>query len=67
MIDHFNMKKGIDIFGDRAQTAVMKELQKIRDMNTYKQMDASTVIYQDIKDALDSLVIITKKRNGNIK
>ena len=35
MIDNFNMKKGIGIFGDKADTAVMKELQNIHDMNTY--------------------------------
>ena len=26
MIEHFNMKKGISNFGDRSETAVMKEL-----------------------------------------
>ena len=35
MIENFNMKKGINIFGDMSETAVVKELQKIHDMNTY--------------------------------
>ena len=43
LIEHFNMKKGINIFGDRYKTAVIKELQNIHDMNTYKPIDASTL------------------------
>ena len=43
MIDNFNMKKGIGIFGDRDETTVMKELQNIHDMNTYKPIDASNL------------------------
>ena len=43
LIEHLNMKKGINIFGNRAETTVMKELQKIYDMKTYKPMDASTL------------------------
>ena len=35
LIEHLNMKKCIDIFGDRENTPVMKEVQNIHDMNTY--------------------------------
>ena len=34
LVENFNTKKGIDLFGDRSDTAAMKELQKIHDMNT---------------------------------
>ena len=62
LVDNFNMKKGIDIFGNRAETPVMKELQKIHDMNTYEPMDASMLTYQDRKYDLDSLLFIAKRR-----
>ena len=58
LINHFNTKKGINIFGDRSETAVMKELQKIHDMNTYKQMDVYTMTYQERKDALRLLLFV---------
>ena len=45
----------------------MRELQKIHDMNTYKPMDTSTLTYQEIKDALDLILLITENRNGDIK
>ena len=41
LIENLNMKKDINCFGDRDETAVMKELQKIHDMKTYKPMDES--------------------------
>ena len=52
LINHFNTKKGINIFGDKSETAVMKELQKIHDMNTYKQMDVYNMTYQEKKRRL---------------
>ena len=67
LIEHFNTKKGIDIFGDRAETAVMKELQKIHDMNIYKQMDASTLAQQERKYTLASILFTPEKRNREIK
>ena len=67
LIDHFVMKKGVDIFSGRAETEVMKDMQKIRDMNTCKPMDTSTLTYQNRTDALDSILFITDNINGDIK
>ena len=61
------MKKGINIFGSRAETEVTKELQKIHDMNTYTPINESTLTYQKIKYSLDFILFITEKRNGDIK
>ena len=63
MIDHFNTNKGID----GADTAEIKELQKIHDMNTYEPMDTSSLAYQERKYALASLLFVTEKRNRYIK
>ena len=46
LIDHFNMKKGVYIFGNIADTAVIKDLHKIHDMNTCEPMDAYKLTYQ---------------------
>ena len=45
LVENFNMKKGIDIFGDMSETAVMKYLQKIHDINTYEPIDAYKLTY----------------------
>ena len=67
IVDHFNTNKGVNIFGDRTEDSVMKELRKIHDMNTYEPMDASMLTYQERKYALALLLFITEKRNGDIK
>ena len=61
------MKKGLELFGERGDKAVTKELQKIYDMNTYEPIDASKLSYQEIKDALYSMLFITEKRDGDVK
>ena len=61
------MKKGLELFGERGEKAVTKKLQKIHDMNNYEPMDASKLSYQDIKDALASMLFITEKSNGDVK
>ena len=36
---HFSLKKGIELFGDRAEKATTKELQTIHDMSTYEPQE----------------------------
>ena len=67
LIEYLNTKNGINVFGRRAETAVMKELQKINDTNTYEPMYAYTMTHQERKYALYLLLFITEKRNGDIK
>ena len=45
-VEQNNMKKGLELFCERGEKAVMKELQKIHDMNTYELMYASKLSYQ---------------------
>ena len=47
--------------------AVEKELSQINEMEAYEPLMASDLTWQDKKDALRSLLMITEKRNGNIK
>ena len=35
LASHFPLKKGIELFGDRAEKSTTKELQAIHDMGTY--------------------------------
>ena len=57
----------MELFGERYEKAVTKEIQKIHDMNTYKPVDAFKMSYQERKDALVSILFITEKRNGDVK
>ena len=64
---HFNLKKGIEFFGDAADVAVKKELIQIHELSTYEPLASSELTSLERKDALESLIIITEKRNGDIK
>ena len=59
LIDGFKIKKVIDISGERDEFAVMNELHKIHDMNTYKPMDVCMWIYQERKHSFALVVFIT--------
>ena len=67
MVEHYSMKKGIDLFGDRAEIAVTKELKKVNDMNTYEPKHAQDLTNKERKEALASLLFITEKRDDTIK
>ena len=40
LVQQYNLKKGLELFGDRAEAATTKELQKIHDFDTYVPQDA---------------------------
>ena len=60
MVEYYITKKGINLFGNQAKTAVTKELTKINDMNTYRSNDARDLTFQERKDALALLLFITE-------
>ena len=64
---HFSLKKGLELFGDKANVAVQKELTQIHKIDTYEPVHKSDLTFEDRKKALASLVFIAKKRNGDIK
>ena len=43
LVLNFSLKKSIEILGDKAEKANIKELQQIHDMGTYKPQDAKKV------------------------
>ena len=63
MVEHYSMKKGTDLFGDCAETAVTKELKKINDMNTYEPKHDQDLKNKESKEALTSLLFITIMRS----
>ena len=62
LVSHYSLKKGIELFGYKAQKATTKELKEIHDMGTYGPQDAKKRTKQEKRDALELLLFITKKR-----
>ena len=61
------MKKVKELVGDRADAAVMRKLNWINNSETYVSLKASNLPLEEKKKALESLIFVTEKRNGDIK
>ena len=64
---HFSLKKGLELFGNKADIAVQEELTQIHKMDTYEPVHKSNLTFEDRKKALVSLMFITEKRNSDSK
>jgi len=67
MAQQYSMKKAKELFGDKADAAVMRELTQINEFETYVPLKASELSWEEKKKALESLIFVTEKRNGDIK
>jgi hypothetical protein len=67
MLQQYNINKGLKMFGDRGATAVTKELTQLYDMETCFPEDSSKLTNKEKSDALYALILLTEKRNGDIK
>ena len=59
MAQQHGLKKGIQIFGDKVNVAVQKELKQIHELETNEPTLASDLSWEDKKNNLESLLFIT--------
>ena len=52
MAQQHGMKKGLQIFGDKANVVVQKKLNQSHELDTYEPMLASDMSWEDKKKAL---------------
>ena len=67
LVQRYNLKKGLELFGKRAEEATTKELQKIHDFGTYIPQDAKLLSREEQSKALSELMFIVEHRNGVVK
>ena len=67
MIQQYNLRKGLELFGDKAELETVKELSQIHEMGTYVPLDAGGLTAEQKAKALSSLMFIVEKRDGRIK
>ena len=66
LVQQYNLKKELELFGDRAGAATTKELQQMHDFATYALQDAKELSRAEQMKALSALMFIVEKRNGDI-
>lgn len=58
----YNLRKGTELFGERADEAVLKELTQIDEFETYQPVHKHELLLEDRKKALELTMKITEKR-----
>ena len=67
LVNQYNLKNGQQLSGDRADDAIMKELDQVDELETFAPEMAKDLSAEDKRKALESLVLISEKRTGEIK
>ena len=67
MAEHYSMKKAKELFGDRSDDAIMKELRQIHSFETYDLLRARNLTWEERKEALNSLLFVTKKETETLR
>ena len=67
MAQQYITKKVKELFGDKADAAVMRELNQINDFETYVPLKASNLSWEEKKKAIESLIFMAETMNRDIK
>ena len=65
MSHQYTLKKGLELFGEKAEEAAVKEMKQIHDMDTYTPIDPKTLSTEEKNKALSALFFLTEKRDGS--
>ena len=67
LVQTYNLKQGLKLFGKRAEDATTKEFTQLHDTESFIPMDAAALSYEERREALNALLFLTEKRDGKIK
>jgi hypothetical protein len=67
LVQQYNLKSGLELFGDRAEVSTTKELQQIHNFGTYVPQEVRSLSRAERMKALSALMFIVKQRNRDIK
>ena len=67
LVNMYNIKKGQELFGERADAAVQKEIKEIDNFQTYEPLHAKDLTWEEKRKALEALFFLTEKRDRRMK
>ena len=67
LVQQYNLKKGLELYGKHAEEATTKELQQIHNFGTYIPQDTKLLSREERLKDLSALIFIVEKRNGVVK
>ena len=60
----YSLKKGIQKFGEKGKQAALKEMKQLHNRECFKPIRKESLNPTEHKQALESLIFLTKKKNG---
>ena len=67
LVQQYNLKKGMELFSNRAKEATTNELQQIHDFGTYIPVMSKELTREEKIKALYALMFIVEKRDGRVE
>jgi hypothetical protein len=61
------LQKGLNKFGQRGKQAASDEMDQLHKRNCFNPVDVSTMTTSEKQKAMESLLLLTEKRDGRIK
>lgn len=66
-VETYSLKKGLQRFGDKGHDAAFGEMKQLHDRKAFAPVDVSKLTFQERQRALDSLIFLVEKRDGQVK
>ena len=66
-LTQMSARKGIEMFGKRAEDALVKEFRQFQELDVFEALDAFKLTDEEKRDALRAISVIKEKRCGKIK
>ena len=66
-LETYNLRKGIQKFGERGREAAHKEMKQLHDRVCFRPINPGTMTETERKRALESLIFLTEKKTGEVK
>ena len=67
MLVQVSAKKGLQMFGERAALAIIKEFKQLHDKAVFRPIHSKTIPFEERRKALRAITLVQEKRCGKIK
>ena len=67
LVQQYNLKKGLQIFGKEGETAAMKEMEQLHKRNCFTPVSVNDMTREERRKAMEALMFLAEKRDGSKK
>jgi len=67
ILTQYSVKKGLEMFGEIGEEALVQELKQVHDMDVFNPKDPRKMTREEKKQALEYLMFLKQKKSGRVK